>query len=269
MCNDRSVIVPALISLRWRSMSHRLALGDGEGMNNKPTSKKSDLPASRPHIYLLLDRSGSMEAMRSDVIGGFNRFIAEQQSEGPDARVTLVQFDSQDPQEVLIDALGIRRARPLTMRTFVPRGGTPLLDATGQLIARASVRAQERAVLGKRPEDITFVTITDGEENQSREHSRDSIRRLVAAKQAEGWSFVFLGAGLDAYDEATTMGYDARSVQAFAPDPVGAHVTFNAMSAAVSRKRGRIRRGEAFDNGDFWEGDKVAEADRNVRRDRH
>jgi hypothetical protein len=263
------MIVPALISLRWRGVSHRLALGDAGDMNNEPTSKKSDLPAARPHIYLLLDRSGSMEAMRADVIGGFNRFITEQQSEGPDARITLVQFDSQDPQEVLIDAKGIRRARPLTMRTFVPRGGTPLLDATGRLIARASVRAHEREVLGKRPEDITFVTITDGEENQSREYTRDAIRRLVADKQADGWSFVFLGAGLDAYDEATAMGYDARSVQAFAADPTGAGVTFASMSAAVSRKRGRIRRGEAFDRADFWEGDKAAEADRDARRGTH
>ena len=185
----------------------------------------------------------------------------------PDARSTLVQFDSQDPQEVLIDARGIRRARPLTVQTFVPRGGTPLLDATGRLIARASVRAHEREVLAKRAENITFVTITDGEENQSREYTRDAIRRLVADKQADGWSFVFLGAGLDAYAEASAMGYDARSVQSFAPDAAGTNLTFDAMSAAVSRKRGRLRRQESFDNLDFWEGDKPAEVDRNARHD--
>jgi len=224
--------------------------------------------ASRPHIYLLLDRSGSMEAMRGDVIGGFNQFIADQQTNGPDARITLVQFDSQDAQEVVIDARGIRRAKPLTMDTFVPRGGTPLLDATGRLIARAAVRQAEREVLGKRPEDITFVTITDGEENQSREYTRDAIRRLVADKQAQGWSFVFLGAGLDAYAEAQSLGYDSRSVQAFAADGAGTHASFASMSAAVARKRDRLRRGEAFDKADFWEGNKSAEADRDRRRNR-
>lgn len=238
-------------------------------MTTKDNSKQADQPAPRPHIFMLLDRSGSMEAMRTDVIGGYNRFIAEQQADGPDARITLVQFDSQDPQEILIDAKGIRRARPLTMHSFVPRGGTPLLDATGRLIARASVRAHERKVLAKRPEDITFVTITDGEENQSREYSRDVIAKLVADKQAEGWSFVFLGAGLDAYAEAHAMGYDGRSVQAFAPDALGADLSFASMSAAVSRKRGRIRRGESFENRDFWEGDKAAEADRNARGGTH
>ncbi len=55
-------------------------------MNNTP----------RSHLYVLLDRSGSMESMRADVIGGFNNLLAEQQADGPDARLTLVQFDSQD-----------------------------------------------------------------------------------------------------------------------------------------------------------------------------
>ncbi len=224
--------------------------------------------AVRPHFHVLLDRSGSMESMRSDVIGGFNHLIAEQQADGPDARITLVQFDSHDPQEVLMDARRITRARPLTERTFVPRGGTPLLDATGRLIARASVRQQERKVLGKRPEVVTFITITDGHENQSREYSLADIRTLVAAKEAEGWTFAFLGAGLDAYGEAGGMGYDARSVQAFAPDGVGAAAAFATTSRAMLLRRGKLRRGEAVDVRDFYEGDKDAEADRLRRHGR-
>ncbi len=43
-----------------------------------------------PHIYFLLDRSGSMESMASDVIGGFNSFIKEQALDGGDALLTLV-----------------------------------------------------------------------------------------------------------------------------------------------------------------------------------
>jgi Mg-chelatase subunit ChlD len=74
----------------------------------------------------------------------------------------LVQFDSQDPQEVIIDAKRITEAQPLTDRTFQPRGGTPLLDATGTLIARASDRMAERAKKGTKPEHVLFVTITDG-----------------------------------------------------------------------------------------------------------
>lgn len=231
-----------------------------------PPAGRPDAVPVRPHFYVLLDRSGSMESMRGDVIGGFNGLIAAQQADGPDARITLVQFDSQDPQEVLIDARSIHRARPLTAATFVPRGGTPLLDATGQLIVRASVREQQRSVLGKRPEAITFVTITDGEENQSREYGRRDILRLVKEKEAHGWTFAFLGAGLDAYAEAGAMGYDPRSVQAFAPDGTGAQVAFSNLSDAMVTRRRKLRNDEDYDAGDFYEGDKRAEQDRLRRR---
>jgi Mg-chelatase subunit ChlD len=223
------------------------------------------MPTLRTHFYVLLDRSGSMESMRADVIGGFNNLLAEQQADGHDARMTLVQFDSEDPHDVLTDAAAIQRVRPLSEHTFVPRGGTPLLDATGHLITKASVREQRRAALGKRPEIITLITITDGNENQSRGFSRKDIVRLVKDKEAHGWSFVFLGAGLDAYAEAGGMGYDRRSVQSFARDGAGSQSAFRSASAAMTARRGKVRRLEPFDAADFFEGQKDAEADRDRR----
>lgn len=236
-------------------------------MPNPRPNRRPPAPPVRPHFYVLLDRSGSMDSMRADVIGGFNQLIAEQQADGPDARITLVQFDSQDTQDVLIDARRIAAAQPLSDATFVPRGGTPLLDATGGLIARASVRQQERAVLGKRPEAVAFVTITDGHENQSREYALRDVRRLVKEKEAAGWTFAFLGAGLDAYADAGGMGYDSRSIQAFAPDGTGAREAFSNASRAMSYRRAKLRSGEAYDVGDFYEGRKDAEADRHRRHE--
>jgi len=224
-------------------------------------------PTPRSHFYVVLDRSGSMESMRSDVIGGFNRLLADQQADGPDARMTLIQFDSQDPHEVLVDAVGIAKVRPLTKRTFVPRGGTPLLDATGRTIAKASARELEREKLGKAAEVITVVTITDGMENDSHEWSRPDVLRLVKQKELLGWSFVFLGAGLDAYGEAGGMGYDPRSVQQWAPDGVGAGVAFASLSKAMSGHRAKVRSAAPIVAGDFFEGDKPAEEDRKHRHD--
>jgi Mg-chelatase subunit ChlD len=222
--------------------------------------------AARTHLYLLLDRSGSMEAMRDDVIGGFNRFVAGQRAQGPDARVTLVQFDTSDPQEILLDARPLADVPALTAETFVPRGGTPLLDATGLIIARAAVRAEHRRLAGKSPESIVVVTITDGQENQSREYDRATILRLVKAKEAEGWSFAFLGAGLDAYAEAGGMGYAAGSVQAFAADGAGARAAWDELDRATTVHRLRVKDGRAPVAGDFFAGVKDAEADRDRRR---
>jgi uncharacterized protein YegL len=247
-------------------MSHLVRRSDMTGVTiRRPKGSAAMKTTPLNHIYVLLDRSGSMEAMRADVIGGFNNLLAEQQADGHDARMTLVQFDSQDPHEVLTDAVRIDHVRPLNTATFVPRGGTPLLDATGRVITMASVRESQRKALRKRPEIVTVITITDGEENQSHEFSRADILRLVKTQEAKGWSFVFLGAGLDAYAEAGGMGYDPRSVQAFAPDGAGAGLAFHAVSAAMVTKRQKLRGGEAVDTGDFFEGNKAAEEDRTRR----
>ncbi len=217
------------------------------------------------HLYFLLDRSGSMASMAGDVIGGFNGFLANQRAGGDDARMTLVQFDSQDPFEVLTDARRLTKVRDLTPATFVPRGGTPLLDATGELITRASVRAEQRQALGKAPENILVVTFTDGEENASRRFTQADLVRLVAAKEAAGWTFVFLGAGLDAYAESGTIGYGSGSVQAFAPDAQGAGLAFASLDRAATEHRRKVRRAEPVDPRDFFEGDKPAETDRKHR----
>lgn len=219
----------------------------------------------KTHIYFLLDRTGSMASMTADVIGGFNGFLAAQRKDGDDARLTLVQFDSQEPFEVLADASPIHRVRELTAQTFQPRGSTPLLDATGNLIAHAAVRAEQRKTLGKKPESILFVTFTDGEENASSRYARKDILQLVAAKEKEGWTFAFLGAGLDAYAESGSIGYAAGSVQAWAPDAQGAQVAFDSLAVAAATHRGKVRRGEKVNPADFFAGQKPAEEDRNRR----
>lgn len=221
--------------------------------------------STRTHIYLLLDRSGSMEAIRDDVIGGFNAFIAEQRADGDDARVTLVQFDAQEPSEVLVDARRISAVRPLSQATFIPRGATPLLDATGLLVARADQRIAKRKVAARRPETIIFVTITDGHENASHEFSREAVRKLVAAREQQGWTFVFLSAGLDGYADAGGMGYDVRATQAWAPDSQGAAKAFQSLSTATSARRSKVRSGAPHDARDFFEGQKPAEDDRRRR----
>src|SRR3954468_23703297 len=110
----------------------------------EPTNQLN--PPGRSHNNLRLDRPGSMEGIRDDVIGGFNAFIAEQRADGDDARVTLVQFDAHDPSEVLVDPRRLSAVRTLSQTTFVPRGATPLLDATGLLVARADERIAERKI---------------------------------------------------------------------------------------------------------------------------
>lgn len=211
------------------------------------------------HFYVLLDRSGSMESMRADVVGGYNNFVGEQRRTAGKARVTLVQFDSQDPQEVLLDAVRLDRVPELTPETFVPRGGTPLLDATAAMVEAVRGRASVRKTLGRPAEEIVFVTVTDGEENQSARNSLDDVRRLVEEGKKDGWNFVYLGAGIDAYGDAARLGYDAESVQRWIPDGEGAGKMWGSLSRASAALREDVAAGRVFDKSAYFRGVKEAE----------
>lgn len=226
--------------------------------NNTPTTNPT-------HLYVLLDRSGSMESIKPEVIEGFNGFVVGQQRSGDDARLTLVQFDTHDLAETVIDDIPIREVRPLGWDDFRPRGGTPLLDATGLLIGKARLRTDLRAAEG-RPEDVMFVTITDGHENASREMTRSRLSALIEERESAGWTFVYLSAGLDAYSDARSFGYKAASVQAFAPDAEGAGLAFSSLEVAVSAHRADKRAGRPAPAAGVWRGVKAAEADRRAKR---
>ena len=54
------------------------------------------------HISVILDRTGSIESIRNDTIGGFNAFLDEQKKQPRTATLTLIQFDSQNSYEIML-----------------------------------------------------------------------------------------------------------------------------------------------------------------------
>lgn len=192
------------------------------------------------HITVILDRSGSMESIRADMIGGFNVLLKEQQSTEGMATLTLVQFDTQAPYEVVHSFKLIQAVRPLTAATYVPRGGTPLFDALGRGINDLDATLL-RMGEDDRPAKVVFVIVTDGMENASREFSRNQVSRMIAEKQeVAGWNFVFLSADLAAVQEAEGMNVLYQRSMAFDKTAQGSRDAFQSVSANVAR----MRRGE-------------------------
>ncbi len=66
------------------------------------------------------------------------------------------------------------------------------------------------------------VILTDGLENAS-ETSTDELRKLIVAKEAEGWEFVYLGANQDTWSATQAMGLNQR----------GKHFNWEASAAGV------------------------------------
>jgi Mg-chelatase subunit ChlD len=192
-------------------------------------------------ITLVVDRSGSMEAIRQDAMGGVNRFILDQAEKPGEAVLTLVQFDTEYEF--------VHRAKPIKdvpEYVLTPRGGTALLDAVGRAINETGERLAAMPE-ANRPGLVVFVVMTDGEENSSKEFSKSQIKEKISHQQNNyGWQFVFLGANQDAFAEAGAMGMQAQAAANFTPGKV-LHA-MAAASASVGRMRAQSIASETIEN---------------------
>lgn len=195
------------------------------------------------HVYFVLDRSGSMSSIATDVIGGFNSFIEEQKRQDGECRITMVQFDSHNPAELLYDAVEVAEVTPLTSNTFSPRGSTPLLDAEGSMINRARQRAAQRITEGLDAEAILFVTFTDGEENASREWTKEALTAAKSQAETDGWAFSYLGCGHDAYAQASSIGTNMMSTRSFASSGAGVRAAYSGVTEVANNFRSNAKRG--------------------------
>ena len=219
-------------------------------------------------LWFLLDRSGSMSRLTQDVIGGFNTFVADQAQEPGRAHLTLVQFDSQAPFEIIHDAARIEEVPPLTTDIYGPRGSTPLLDAIGELIEHADRRVDARARDDQPAEDQLLVIFSDGLENASRRFDRARVAELISERQEAGWEFVFMGANQDSYLEAGRMGVSQESISNFEASAAGTAAAFQSISRATREYRGKTRIERTRDSGTFFGGTREAEAGMRTREGR-
>lgn len=193
----------------------------------------------RSHISVILDRTGSMQDIRSDIVGGYNAFLAAQKDGPGKATLSLVQFDSQDPYEVLHAYADLTAVSPLSLDQYVPRASTPLYDAMGRGILDLEAWLASRPD-AERPAKVIFVVVTDGQENASREFDRARVNRLVEAKKQLGWDFVFLSADLGAFDDAGGLGVDYAARLMFDKTAEGNRMVWDLASEKISRRRADV-----------------------------
>ena len=168
-------------------------------------------------ITIVLDRSGSMNSLVGDVIGGYKTFIEKQKAVGDNAAVTLVQFD--DQYEKVFTGVPIKNVS--ADLAFNPRGMTALLDAMGRTIDATGERLRNLPE-SQRPDKVIFVVITDGEENASREYRIERLRELVTRQQNQyNWQFIFLGANIDSFATGASLGISSFTTSNYVGTGVG------------------------------------------------
>lgn len=166
------------------------------------------------HAYILLDRSGSMQSLWVEALSSINAYAKgltdKKDGYAVDSHLTLAAFD--DQAGLQFDVL--RRKQPalhwenVTDTDTTPRGMTPLLDALGRIVALAEADNPDKAII---------VVMTDGQENASREVTREGAKAALDRVKAKGWDVVFLGANFDNISDAQAVGVEAGQQMAMAP----------------------------------------------------
>ena len=186
-------------------------------------------------LVMILDRSGSMQGLESDTIGGYNSMLRKQQKTEGEVLVSTVLFD--DVSEVLFDRVPLQKLPMMTENEYYVRGCTALLDAIGGAIHHIG-NVHKYAREEDRPEKTIFVITTDGMENASRRYSYDKVKQMVERqKEKYGWEFLFLGANIDAIETAGRFGIAPDRAANYHSDHEGTALNYEVLADAVCEIR--------------------------------
>lgn len=182
-----------------------------------PNSSNISSETASSHAYILLDRTGSMSSIWDEALGSVNAYAdglfnpEGGAPPGADDRITLAVFDHQAGFhfDQLRTAASAKDWKPVTSAEASPRGMTPLFDAVARIVALAEADNPKRAIL---------VIMTDGEENASREVTREGVKAALARAEAKGWEVVFLGAEFAKFTDAESIGMAAGKTMAMSKD---------------------------------------------------
>ncbi|MBM4467247.1 MAG: VWA domain-containing protein [Chloroflexi bacterium] len=168
--------------------------------------KKGSREKAKVLVSFILDETGSMQVVKGPTISGFNEYVQSlrQEDNADDVRFMLTKFNS-EKIELVHDSVKLSDVALLDDASYSPNYLTPLYDVIGKTIKAISDDGC----------NVLFVIQTDGQENYSKEFTREAIFTVIAEKKKAGWTFVFLGADQDAWDVGMQLGLDKGNVMSY------------------------------------------------------
>ena len=186
-------------------------------------------------LVVVIDRSGSMEPVANDAIGGFNTFLKAQKEAPGEAKITVVQFNTQ--LEFYAANVDVKSVQPLDTKTYTPEGGTALYDAVGLAIDETGKRLASMKE-NDRPSKVIFAILTDGEENSSKKYRGNEIKKMIEhQRDVYKWDFVFLAAGEGAFKEAEHIGMQMSKTMKFANSGANQAASYDKLAFYASNSR--------------------------------
>ncbi len=156
------------------------------------------------HHLIILDESGSMSSIKSQIISGFNELVQsikgiEEQFPEQEHFISLVSFNDIENKTLhFVDP--INKLGTINDSTYTPASLTPLYDAMGFSISKL-----KHYLEGKDNYNVLVTVLTDGEENASKEYTGSAIKKLVDDLKQQNWTFTYIGADHDVEAMASKM----------------------------------------------------------------
>ena len=162
---------------------------------------------TKTQVYnlVILDKSGSMESIRTEAINGYNETLGSIKStqlkflDTQDHFVSLAAF-CDCGIDMIYDMTPIKDAEKLTREKYDPCCCTPLFDAIGK-----TVKTLKKKIADVEDAAVLVTIITDGYENSSKEWDAKGVSKLIEECKEDGWMFSCIGAGEDVVKVATTI----------------------------------------------------------------
>lgn len=197
----------------------------------------------KTYYLLILDRSGSMSDCVSETISGFNeqiQMIKDLQRRHPEQEfyLSLTTFNhliDHSFRECLVDEV-----KELTPNSYIPDGGTALLDAIGESVM--NLKASKSEEFEGDEATAVVVILTDGHENASKIFKLDAIRNMIRELEASNcWTFSFLGSTDDAIDVAVSMNIRRQNSAQFSKDEI--HYSLKNLASSLDVYANKKKRG--------------------------
>ena len=182
------------------------------------------------HLTLIVDRSGSMSNLATEVSGSINKLIEDQAAvEEGEITISIIQFDT---EYEVVD--WFTPAQNIDPYTLVPRGMTAMNDSVHRAILETKAKIKEMPK-DERPENIIVTIVTDGYENASREVNNEQLKALVENRRAKDWEFVFMASNIDAQATASQFSINNHRTMAHTAQAYGA--SYETLNQAIATTR--------------------------------
>lgn len=212
-------------------------------INEPVTEKPRRERHGPPLVYMVLDKSGSMEDVKGETIHGYNTFIAAQAKAAPNAKFALTLFDTRVSHPYA--GLSITEVPLMTTKTYRPDGWTALHDAMGQAI-------RDIDQLPEKPSKVLLVVFTDGEDNSSREFSKSSVAALIRSREGRRFQVLYLGANQDAFSESASYGISIGHTVHWTPTVRGGTISaYNVMAESGAKYMAGVTHTASLSQSDY------------------